>query len=681
MQTGNVMEKSGFQESLLVARLDKLGAVSSRQFGGKAANLGELMSTGAQVPGGIALGKDALACFLCENGVDLVAVERIHTLGMTFLESALSAAQALQQQIIQILRDAPFPPALIQKIYSELNPWLDKRLAVRSSCVVEDSKLTSFAGQYLSVLNVQGQDAILKAIRDCWASQYDGRALNYAITHRGMPVLSPGMGIVVQEMVQAEYAGVCFTTGPTSKTLDVAVVESVAGCGEQLVSGEKTPSHFEVTIQQSIRARRVPKADPGPPTDDLILNVAAASRRVAEHFGCPQDVEWAAIGGNVFLLQARPITVTSNQRRGAPIGLPGGPKDPGTTAVVHSPREPLLALRDDLHEWLLTACDPFIFRGAAYLLSNQHKDGAWRIEGHPEWDEVTTAMVVQMLIDGGIPPTLEWQSQSDGEMPSELGVPKAIKYLAQRSTQDGRWGSDLWDTCQVLRALHRCGVAHTEPLLRRPLGYIQGELNQSLTASKEQEWFGAGFLAVALRMFSEFELNADAQKCLQLLLTCQDVSGDFYGPNADQGGTKVPSEWHTAQAISALARCAGSNPGAERATACACSWLLSRQQANGSWGVSYEPYQSYNTFFTAYCAIALMDANQPRDAILKAYKWLRGQQKASGGFGDLGSSLMAMSAIQTLRGTVFTLAIPIPVFARIQSTLSDNRSPQQGTRK
>jgi pyruvate,water dikinase len=674
MQTVNSKMESGIQDSLFVARLDSLGAISSRQFGGKAANLGELISTGQKVPGGIALAKDALAYFLKENGVDLVAVERIHTLGMTFLESSLSAAQALQQQIIKVLREAPFPASLADRIFTELNPWLAKKLAVRSSCLVEDSKLTSFAGQYLSVLNVQGQDAILTAIRDCWASQYEGRALSYAIAHRGMPVLSPGMGIVIQEMVNAEYAGVCFTTGPTAKTLDVAIVESVRGCGEQLVSGEKTPSHYEITTKAEIRLRRVPKLETAPPTDDLVLAVAAKSRSVADYFGCPQDIEWAAIGGEIFLLQARPITVTGNQHRGAPVGLPGSPKTSASKKSVESATSPHLVLRDDLHEWLLTTCDPFIFRGASYLLSNQHKDGAWRIEGHPEWDEASTAMVVQMLVDGGIPATLQWQGSGNEENAGELGIPKAIHFLAQRVAQNGCWGSDLWDTCQVLRALHCCGVPHTEPLLQRPLHFIQGELNQSLNASKEQEWFGAGFLAVALRMFSEFGLTADAIQCLQLLLTCQDLSGDFYGPNADKGGTKVPSEWHTAQAVSALARCAGDNSEAKRAVDAACAWLLSRQQTNGAWGVSYEPYLSYNTFFTAYCMIALLDANRSKDVVMKAYKWLRGQQKASAGFGDLGSSLMAMSAFQSLKGTVFTLAIPIPVFARIQSTLSNNQT-------
>jgi hypothetical protein len=660
-------------EASPVVRLDSLRAASGRQYGGKAANLGELLSAGQAVPRGIALGKNALAHFLRENGVDLAAVERIHTLGMTFLESALAAAQELQQQILQVVRQSPFPEALQDSILTELAPWLDKNLAVRSSCVVEDSKSTSFAGQYVSVLGVQGQEAVLAAVRTCWASQYDGRALSYAIARRGMPVLSPGMAVVIQEMIDSEYAGVCFTTGPTAKTSDVAVVEAVRGCGEQLVSGAKTPYHYEVTTDGQIRNQRIPNSENRPPAQRLIQAVAAKARAVADHFGTPQDIEWATVGDEVILLQARPITVTGHQRKGTPVGLPGAAKAPESRPSQKPSTDPLLILRDDLHEWMLTACDPFIFRGASYILSNQRKDGSWRVDGHPEWDEVTTAMVVHMLVSGGIPPTQQWRFPGQDEAQNDLGIPAAIQYLARTAKPDGRWGSDLWDTCQVLRALHLCGVFLGDPMLQRPVKFIQDEISRSLASCKEQEWFGAGFLAVALRMFTEFRMPEEASKCLDLLLSCQDATGNFYGPNAAPEGSKVPSEWHTAQAISALARATDRKDRVKIAADKACKWLLSKQQVNGTWGVTYEPYRSYNTFFTAYSTIALLDAGLSGDALQKAYKCLRGQQKASGGFGDTGSSLMAMSAIQTLKGDAFTLKIPIPVFVRIQSTLSGTR--------
>lgn len=659
------MPTSGFDETLYVSRLDALDASAARHFGGKASNLGELISAGQNVPGGLAVSKEALAYFLRSGGVDLKTVERIHTLGMTFLESALSAAVELQRQILVTIESSPFPDDLLNAVQKAAGPWADKPVAVRSSCVVEDSKATSFAGQYETVLNVRGLDQVLSAIRRCWASQYNGKALNYAIARRGMPVLSPGMAVVIQEMVAADFAGVCFSTGPTKSTAEMAIVEAVVGCGEKLVGGTVTPFYYEIADSGSVRKKRFPETSGNPPDEKVIQEVAAKARHLALHFGCPQDIEWAVRGDQLYLLQARPITGPA--KTSVPLAVGRG-LTPRTGGDHHT--HPLLILRDDLHEWMLTTCEPSTYRGASYILSKQEPDGSWRVEGHPEWDEVTTAMVATLLMDGGIPASLRWPHPNLADL--ALGLPAAIQFIASRATIDGRWGSDLWDTCQVIRALRKCGVSPIEPVLARPVRFIQNEIGRNLEASKQQEWFGAGFLAVALRMFTELGMAPEAATCLQLLLQCQDPNGEFYGPSAAAHGTKVPSEWHTAQAISALALTGNMGPPCLRA----CHWLIARQQSNGSWGVSYEPYCSYNTFFTAYSLMALLDSKIETPATGRAFKWLRGMQKSSGGFGDIGSSLLAVSALQSFHGAAFTLQMPLPLFGRIQSTLGTSRIPE-----
>jgi squalene cyclase len=169
-------------------------------------------------------------------------------------------------------------------------------------------------------------------------------------------------------------------------------------------------------------------------------------------------------------------------------------------------------------------------------------------------------------------------------------------------------------------------------------------------------------------MFAELQMDEEVKTCLRLLLECQDPNGEFYGPSAEVHGTKVPSEWHTAQAISALAVTGNRGAPCERA----CNWLIARQQSNGSWGVSYEPYCSYNTFFTAYSLMALLDAKIGETATSRALKWLRGMQKASGGFGDTGSTLLAVSALQLYHGSAFTMQMPLPLFSRIQAALGNN---------
>jgi len=130
-------------EGLHILSLDRLNAESVRQFGGKASNLGDLIAAGTDVPPGVAIGKDVLALFLRENGVDLAALERIHSLGMTFLESALSEARDHQARIVGIIQQAPFPAVISEALFACLGNLVEREVAVRSSCVVEDSSSTS----------------------------------------------------------------------------------------------------------------------------------------------------------------------------------------------------------------------------------------------------------------------------------------------------------------------------------------------------------------------------------------------------------------------------------------------------------------------------------------------------------------------------------------------------------
>ncbi len=664
-------------ETIHILALNETDARSNHQFGGKAGNLGDLLRIGITVPPGVAVGRDVLAHFLRVNGIDLASVERVHTLGMTFLETALAEASELQKRIVDVILNAPFPSVITDLLLEKLEGLTRRATAIRSSCVVEDALTTSFAGQYVTVLNVAGWKNILDAIRACWASQYDGRALTYAIEHRGMPVLSPCMAVLIQQMLSPDFAGVCFTVGPTPQTKDCLIVESVPGCGESLVSGTRTPCHFEVTQGQTIRKARVPVAGTiERPPNELIFAVSETANCIARHFGTAQDVEWAAVNGEIFILQARPITVAGTQRKGGPISLASATAKSVCTCTpeaVVSFGSALLKLRDDMYEWLLTKVDPLVFRGACYLLSAQHPDGSWSVEGHPEWDQAVTAFVIQILLAGGIPTTLQWAGPNTKDNSNVLGLPLAVGWLVKSVNADGSWGSDLWDTCQVILALLKCGVPPSESVLKRAIEFIVADVERGLTSYSQQEWFGSGFLAAALRIFSETGDRDNARKCVMALLDAQFETGDFCGPVTKPEGTKVPSEWHTAQAVIALARYDG--PQAERekianATDRACDWLVRRQRENGSWGVQAPPYSMYSTTFTGYATIALSHSpSKYSDAISRSLKWLKAQQVSSGAFGDIGSCVMAMAAFQALRGQAFAFEIPIPIFLRVQTTL------------
>ncbi|MDP2367250.1 PEP/pyruvate-binding domain-containing protein [Rhodoferax sp.] len=653
-----------------IVLLRQLDSRSAGQYGPKACNLGALTKCDVEVPFGIALGKDALAYFLQANGINLAELTRLHTLGMTFLESSITEVRDLQKHILEVIHQAPFPALLIDEVFGKIDAALiDERFAIRSSCVVEDSASSSFAGQYVTVLDVSGKENLVDAIRACWASQYDGRGLTYAISKRGMPILQPSMGVLIQIMVRADYAGVCFTEGPTSKTRDCIIVESVEGLGEALVSGTQTPSHFEIDKTGSfLKSIRVPGASKREISAQQVSLIIVEATKIADYFGCPQDIEWALIGDKVYILQARPIT-TLGSRRGA-IGFGTASTKSGEAPVALNREDTLTELRDDLHEWLVTHNDLVVFRGASFILATQHSDGAWRIDGHPEWTHVSTALAVRLLLDGGLSAAARWPIIQPNRSYNMLGVSSAVNWLADNIDEGGTWGSDLWDTCQVLLALLKFGIRPDEARFARALRFVIEEITKDLHQSRTQEWFGAGFLSAALSLFEELRNQELSKTCLRLLLESQATTGEFSGPSAHRTTPQVPSEWHTAQAISALA-----SPNADgarmRAAMAACEWLSGRQHPGGSWGAVDSPYSQYNSFFTAFAVMALSDAKfHDTAAIARGTKWMRGQQVATGGFGDIGASLMVMAAMQKVSGPAFILSLPLPTFMRIQTTLS-----------
>lgn len=170
-------------------------------------------------------------------------------------------------------------------ITRELDP--QTAYAVRSSATAEDSPTTSFAGQHDSFLNVVGPAAVLDAVRRCWASLASARAVAYR-ERNGIDHDSVRMAVVVQEMVDAEAAGVLFTADPVTGNRTVTKIESSAGLGDALVSGKVAPA----AVLSDAQAARL----------------TAIGRRIEAHFGRPQDIEWCLAGDELFIVQSRPIT-------------------------------------------------------------------------------------------------------------------------------------------------------------------------------------------------------------------------------------------------------------------------------------------------------------------------------------------------------------------------------------
>lgn len=179
-------------------------------------------------------------------------------------------------------------------------------VAVRSSALGEDGADASFAGQYETVLDVVGEQALRAAINQCVESVSGDRAAAYRDDHIDGADVS--MNVVVQRMVNARAAGVVFTADPVSARRDLLVIDAVAGLGEALVSGEATPDHYGIDNDNVICQRQL-VGEQAILSDVEIQLIAAQARQASRHEGEPLDLEWAIDqSGELFWLQARPIT-------------------------------------------------------------------------------------------------------------------------------------------------------------------------------------------------------------------------------------------------------------------------------------------------------------------------------------------------------------------------------------
>jgi rifampicin phosphotransferase len=286
--------------------LDLRKTIDPSHAGRKAATLARLLRDGFPVPDGVVLLADAL-----DRALDAA--------GLTADASADAvAAIEVPAQIEAALREA-------------IRRWGDGTpLAVRSSGVDEDLASASYAGLYSTVLDVAGEDRLLDAVRQCWASAFGQLVRTYgpkAATDR------PRLAVLIQPMVAATAAGVAFTTDPVTGDRGTIVVEAVRGTGDRLVSGAATPDQWAISGESALRRAGSEDAiDAG-----VARAVATLAHQVEQYQGEPQDIEWAVSSGDVVLLQARPITGVI-VRQVEPVPVPAEPP-PGywTREATHAP--------------------------------------------------------------------------------------------------------------------------------------------------------------------------------------------------------------------------------------------------------------------------------------------------------------------------------------------------------
>jgi pyruvate,water dikinase len=262
----------------LVTRIPDLGAADVIVAGGKRANLGELAGAGFPVPDGFVLTTAAYAAAARAAGVD-----------------PRDPARAAER-----LRTAPVPGAIVTAARDAYAALGGGPVAVRSSATAEDLPGASFAGQQDTILNVAGQEALLDAVRRCWASLWNERAVAYRASN-GIDDATVALAVVVQRMVDAAVAGVLFTADPITGTRRRAAIDAVRGLADALVSGAVDPDHYLVAARSGrIMDRRGDALD-----DARVRELAAIGACVEAHYGAPQDIEWAVDrGGKLWLVQS-----------------------------------------------------------------------------------------------------------------------------------------------------------------------------------------------------------------------------------------------------------------------------------------------------------------------------------------------------------------------------------------
>jgi pyruvate,water dikinase len=299
-----------------------------------------------------------------------------------------AALQRASTEIKTMICEAQMPADTATAVARAYRQMKALPVAVRSSATAEDLAEASFAGQQSTFLNIQGEKAVQRAVQECWASLFEARAIFYR-KEAGFDDIKVGIAVVVQYMVQSERSGVMFTLDTKTNSTSKIVIDAIYGLGEAIVSGAVTPDHYAVNkaeleiVKQEIKAQRrqlikreraklgeennvwvdVAEEDQRQTklTEQQVKDLAAIGRQVEEHYGKPQDIEWAYEGGKFYIVQSRPVTTaaaTSGEEEDdgrpepQPVILEGAPASPGVAfgpaKVVRGPEDIDLVREGDI---------------------------------------------------------------------------------------------------------------------------------------------------------------------------------------------------------------------------------------------------------------------------------------------------------------------------------------------
>ena len=334
----------------LVLPFERLTMHDVETVGGKNASIGEMIGAlaklGVKVPGGFATTAAAYRQMLAHNGLDQRIRERLADLDVDDVVKLAEVGAMIRNWILE----APLPAELERAVREGYRRFgTNASVAVRSSATAEDLPEASFAGQQETFLNVQGEDAVIEAMRHVFASLFNDRAIAYRV-HQGFDHSLVALSAGIQQMVRSDLgaSGVMFTLDTDSGFRDVVFITASYGLGETVVQGAVNPDEFylykpavranrpavlrrnlgakaiKMVYGEPSSAERVRTVDVAPAdrhrfclTDDDLVELARQALIIEEHYGRPMDIEWGKDGatGALYILQARPETVQSRSGR------------------------------------------------------------------------------------------------------------------------------------------------------------------------------------------------------------------------------------------------------------------------------------------------------------------------------------------------------------------------------
>jgi len=343
----------------LVVPLKKISKEDTAVVGGKAANLGEMMSAGFRVPDGCAVSVSSYDLFLTKNGLD----EKIYDILKTLNVEDSAQLEASASKIQKLILKTDVPPEIKHEIslgYKSLTRGFKKPMvAVRSSATAEDMPGTSFAGQQVTLLNIKGENNVVHAVRECWASLFTPRSIFYRVQNK-IPHKKVKIAVIIQKMIESQASGIIFTVDPVTNDKERIIVDAVWGLGELIVQGSVVPDHYVVqkgtfdilskqVSDQTIMLTRTPSGTREVEvkqkfvgkqkiTDSDILSLAKQADLLQKHYYFPQDIEWAKSKDGLFIIQTRPITTLDSKRKDANhSGMDISSKAPILTGIPASP--------------------------------------------------------------------------------------------------------------------------------------------------------------------------------------------------------------------------------------------------------------------------------------------------------------------------------------------------------